>query len=134
MKDIKSYKNPLIEYIRTPKKTVAKIKNTKSGKVPYLTEIGGNPIGVIVAIGPGMVGYSVCNTASKFDYAEIGDVKLIRLAEAPDDFSKEVAFDIALSRAEMSPTERLEFLKETPLKIKKRVDKMVERSYAYYKQ
>ncbi len=104
----------LIHYIRTPKKVRAeidyKLDNHYSTR---LVETGGDPIGVIVAIGKNRVGWSLCCPRDKFD--------------------KEYGQMIAVRRAEAYGTDKERTFRNAPYSIRTDIQKMYERSQKYFK-
>jgi len=78
--------------------------------------IKGKPIGVVIAIAPGVIGWSLCNN--------------------DDVFSKEKAIDLALSRAflaeNMNHEVRNKFYAKIPRSLDKLFAKMDERSQLYF--
>lgn len=76
------------------------------------------PVGVVIAIGPNILGWSLCNKR--------------------DVFTKRMAVEMALNRAKfvttLSNEEKQEYYQITlPQTLKKLGNKMIERSYKYYK-
>lgn len=90
----------------------------KNGKmlVKYKRKRNRVPIATIVAIGPGIVGWSIC--------------------DKHDTFVKSVGIDIAFSRAQdlnrMSRREALEYYLNSPETLKNSIIDMYARSYAYF--
>lgn len=74
-------------------------------------------IGVVVAVGPGIIGWSLCHK--------------------DDVFNKDIALHIALTRANelsaLSYEDRFEILNNIPKKALNILDNMLMRSFAYYK-
>lgn len=76
--------------------------------VNYFRNKNGQPVGCVVAIGPGVVGWSKCNTKK-------------------DRFDKEMAKKIAAGRAEVFSS------KPIPECMNDMFSQMTERSYRYFK-
>lgn len=93
--------------------------NDFNGKVlvEYKRDEHRNPCGVLVSIGPGIIGWSLCSKH--------------------DTFTKRQALNIALSRAskmeKASRTEKTEYYENMPYSLQQLAIKMIERSYAYFK-
>lgn len=132
MLTLKDYKKVLVSYYRKPDKYGAKLITYQSVDtdgspitVPQaiLTYEKGEKKGVLVAIGPGIIGWSLCNTGAGCYW------KL-------DVFDKELGLHIALSRAEavskMSAVERTEYYDTVPSSIQEKFAEMVDRSYKYF--
>ena len=83
----------LVSYLHEPSKLVAKVKYAKESNEPQavLEQVKGNKKGVIVAIGEGILGWSMCNTTS--GWTRLGDF------HEGDRFDKEKGISIALNRA-----------------------------------
>ena len=99
----------LIEYIRKPK--------IKNGLV-----VCNDPIGVVIATGPGIIGWSICNT------------------KAGDKFNKSQGIDIALVRANsswvMDDSSLDNYYHTVPMGygIEEKLEKMIARSITYFKE
>ena len=76
-----------------------------------------------MAIGPGIIGWSLCNTGSGYYWEK-------------DVFDKELGLHIALSRAEavskMPVNERIEYYENVPSSMQEKFAEMVDRSYKYF--
>lgn len=100
---IKDFDKVLISYLRTPSKLTAKVVYNKMGS-PYaeIVKVGGEKIGIVVAIAPDVLGWSLCKTKD-----DCGDA---------DKFDKKRGISIALSRANyasnLSEKERFEYYAE----------------------
>lgn len=103
----------LIHYIRTPKKLTSKITDITDNQIHVNIDVkGGNPVGIIVAVGKNQVGWALCNPVDKYD--------------------KELGKRIAINRAVFGY--RLEdILKETPKRIHQEIKEMFTRSEKYFK-
>ena len=109
--------NYLVEFIKKPvmqpKKCVICGYTTLSPDHKKIQKVG-----VLVSIGYGIIGWSLCHQYDKFD--------------------KDMAIHIAISRAEkaieMSPSERELYYERIPRSIRKKFLKMCERSLKYYSE
>ena len=132
MLTLKDYKKALVSYYRNPDKFGAKLITYQSMDtdgspitIPQavLTYEKGKKKGVLVAIGSGIIGWSLCNTGSEYYWEK-------------DVFDKELGLHIALSRAEavskMSAVERAEYYDTVPSSIQEKFAEMVDRSYKYF--
>ena len=132
MLTLKDYKKVLVSYYRKPDKYDAKLITYQSMNpdgsqitIPQavLTYKKGEKKGVLVAIGPGIIGWSLCNTNAGYYWEK-------------DVFDKELGLHIALSRAEavskMSITEKIEYYENVPSSIQEKFTEMVDRSYKYF--
>ena len=132
MLTLKDYKKTLVSYYRNPDKFGAKLITYQSMDadgspitIPQavLTYEKGKKKGVLVAIGPGIIGWSLCNTGSEYYWEK-------------DVFDKELGLHIALSRAEavskMPVNERIEYYENVPSSMQEKFAEMVDRSYKYF--
>ena len=132
MLTLKDYKKALVSYYRNPDKFGAKLITYQSMDtdgspitIPQavLTYEKGKKKGVLVAIGPGIVGWSLCNTNAGYYWEK-------------DVFDKKLGLHIALSRAEtvskMSGTEKIEYYENVPSSMQEKFAEMVDRSYKYF--
>jgi hypothetical protein len=107
----------LVEYYREKTKNVPVLVQIEEGVFERNSiVIKGRPIGVVVAIAPGVIGWSLCNQ--------------------DDVFSKEKAIDLALNRAflaeNMNEEVRTKFYAKMPRSLDKLFVKMDERSQIYF--
>ena len=129
MLTLKDFKKVLVTYHRDPDTYGAKLVTYQGidtdgnpGTVPQavLTYKKGKKKGVLVAIGPGIVGWSKCNDAW---YSN-------------DIFDKKLGIHIALSRAaalpKMTLVEKSEYYDSVPRSLQNDFAKMVERSFRYF--
>ena len=132
MLTLKDFKKVLVSYYRKPDKYATKLiiyqgidTDGSSIAIPQaiLTYEKGEKKGVLVAIGPGIIGWSLCNTGAGCYW------KL-------DVFDKELGLHIALSRAEavskMSTIEKAEYYENIPSSLQEKFAEMVDRSYKYF--
>lgn len=132
MLTLKDYKKVLVSYYRNPDKFGAKLITYQSMDtdgspitIPQavLTYKKGEKKGVLVAIGPGIIGWSLCNNNAEFYWKR-------------DVFDKELGLHIALSRAEavskMSVNERIEYYENVPSSMQEKFAEMADRSYKYF--
>ena len=132
MLTLKDFKKVLVSYYRKPDKYAAKLiiyqgidTDGSSIAIPQaiLTYEKGEKKGVLVAIGPGIIGWSLCNSGAKY-YWEL------------DVFDKKLGLHIALSRAEaaskMSTIEKAEYYDNVPSSMQESFEEMLNRSYRYF--
>lgn len=107
----------LIKYFRKPDCYKAVIVHKMFGPSARLEFVKGEKRGVIVAIGAGKVGWSLCDKLDKFD--------------------KTVGLEKAIERAEFlitaSDTERALYFANVPRSMTSDVEEMVKRSFDYFK-
>lgn len=104
----------LIKYIRTPKKYIPQVGiNPDGAPYAYFKVVGGDPIGVIVAIDRDRIGWSLCNKKDTFD--------------------KQIGLRIALNRAEFYGTNKSFLLEQIPDSIREEIIEMYTRSEKYFK-
>lgn len=108
----------LVEFLREDDKLVAVLDVNPLGiPMARVEKIRGKKIGVVVAIGDGILGWSLCNSKDEFD--------------------KEKGLSIALSRAHyagsLSIRGREELYQKVPFSMEKLFSKMSERSSRYFK-
>lgn len=133
MLTIKDFEHVLVSYFSKPDKLVAKINMKKDVDgnpvpVPCLEVKKGEKKGVLVAIGPGIIGWSKCNTSEGYNaYGEY---------HYADDFDRARGLDIALGRAQraalLDPTEREMFYSKVPHSMEEAFEEIKGRSYAYF--
>lgn len=103
----------LIKYIRTPKKLKARPFYKMDGPRANLYEVGGDPIGVIVAIGKDQIGWSLCNPLDSYD--------------------RKLGLAIAENRAIDYGINKEKVIKECPMSIRQDIIEMYERAEKYFK-
>lgn len=93
--------------------------NDFNGKVlvEYKRDKNRTPYGVVVAIGPDMVGWSLCNKKDKFTKAEGLHFALYR----------------ALAIKECTVNYKIRAYEDCPTTLRKQFDRMIERSLLYFK-
>ena len=109
----------LIEYLYKTDKLVAKLVSHKfDGIRAEVHKVKGEPYGVVVAIGPSIMGWSLCNKLDKFD--------------------KSKALELAINRAKLISyvdsfdLENL-YTNEVPFTLSDLILKMNDRSIKYFK-
>jgi len=111
----------LVSYLYTPNKLVPKIFYKIWGPTAELETIKGQKRGVVVSIGDGIIGWSLCNIKSGLD---------------GDKFDKAKGIDLALRRAKIASQltygERRSFYQKVPFSIKELFDMMDLRSQKYF--
>ena len=138
MLTVKDFKNKvLISYYRKNDKFDAKVVynvTDESGdtyRIPkaVLNYTRGEIKGIVVAIGPGILGWSLCRTGSSYD-------PIFREIHSGDKFDKKIGLHIALERARiaqsLSHTDRVNFYEKLPSSLEKDFAKMMDRSYTYF--
>lgn len=124
MIELKHFENVLVSYIRTPDKYGAKLYNEiiydEIGESivlkPILTYEKGKKIGIVVAIGPGIIGWSKCMSIDTYD----------------NKLGLHIALKRAMKALTLTYSERIEFIDSAPLSIQEDITKMLERSYKYF--
>lgn len=118
MLKLNDFNKVLVEFLREDDKFIA-VLDTNSLGIPmaHVQKIAGKRIGVVVATGDGILGWSLCNSKDEFD--------------------KEKGLNIALSRAHyagsLSIRGREELYQKVPFSMEKLFNKMLERSSRYFK-
>ena len=118
MLKLNEFNKVLVEFLREDDKFIA-VLDTNSLGIPMarVQKITGKRIGVVVATGDGILGWSLCNSKDEFD--------------------KEKGLSIALSRAHyagsLSIRGREELYQKVPFSMEKLFNKMLERSSRYFK-
>ncbi len=113
MLKLNEFNKVLVEFLREDDKFIA-VLDTNSLGIPmaHVQKITGKRIGVVVATGDGIVGWSLCNSKDEFD--------------------KEKGLSIALSRAHyagsLSIRGREELYQKVPFSMEKLFNKMLENS------
>lgn len=119
MLTLKDFSRVLVSYYKRPNKLVAKVTYPKLSDFASarLELIKGEKKGVLVAIGPGIIGWSLCNNKEP-------------------QFRKDIGLAIALSRAEavskLTLFEREDFYSKVPFTLQYAFDEMMERSFLYF--
>lgn len=107
----------LVQYFRESDKLIPWIEFTPLGPHAVIKLEKGKKLGVVVAIAPGIIGWSLCKKQDKFN--------------------KEKAIHIALGRALVAENsftlEREKFYKNIPFSLRPLADDMKLRSEKYYK-
>lgn len=121
LKTLKDFEKPLVSYIYKPSEIVAYVDWKLNGPIPKLKEIPAEKKGILIAIGAGIVGWSLCKQTNK-DF---------------DVFNKEIGIDLALRKAEIASKlthlQKESFYADVPQSIWEEFELMMERSYKYYK-
>ena len=118
MLKLNEFNKVLVEFLREDDKFIA-VLDTNSLGIPmaYVQKITGKRIGVVVAIGDGVLGWSLCNSK--------------------DEFNKEKGVSIALHRAHyagsLSIRGREEIYQKVPDSLIELFEKVSERSSRYFK-
>ena len=117
MLTLNDFNKVLVEYQREKDKMVPLIENTILGPRAYIDIVRGKRVGVVVAIGDGVLGWSLCNSKDEFD--------------------KEKGLSIALHRAHyagsLSIRGREEIYQKVPDSLIELFEKVNERSSRYFK-
>ena len=137
MLTLKDFPQALITYYRKPNKYTAKVVynevaddfgNLVSIPTAVLDCVRGERKGVLVAIGPGIVGWSMCKEPVLL-------LSPYRFREG-DDFNKALGLHIALTRAikvkAMSTWDKQEFYDSIPTTMQPAFKEMMDRSYKYF--
>lgn len=107
----------LVEYVREEDKKTPILVLTNEGLVNSVMIEKGKVKGMVIAIGDGIIGWSLCNKK--------------------DTFNKEIAIDIAMKRAlvakGLSLKSRSSFYSRLPFSLNEAFNKMEERSEKYFK-
>ena len=118
MLKLNEFNKVLVEFLREDDKFIAVLDTNPLGiPMARVQKITGKRIGVVVATGDGILGWSLCNSKDEFD--------------------KEKGLSIALSRAHyagsLSIRGREELYQKVPFSMEKLFNKMLERSSRYFK-
>ena len=118
MLKLNEFNKVLVEFLREDDKFIAVLDTNPLGiPMTRVQKITGKRIGVVVATGDGILGWSLCNSKDEFD--------------------KEKGLSIALSRAHyagsLSIRGREELYQKVPFSMEKLFNKMLERSSRYFK-
>ena len=141
MLTLKDYKKALVSYYRNPDKFGAKLITYQSMDtdgspitIPQavLTYEKGKKKGVLVAIGPGIIGWSLCNTKEH----DLEIIPGVEITVPGDVFDKEKGLSIALMRADIASTlsskERKSFYQKVPFTLSNLFESVDERSERYF--
>lgn len=119
MLTLKDFGKVLVSYYKRPNKWVAKIEypGLSNFAEARLGLIKGAKKGVLVATGPGIIGWSLCSNKEPH-------------------FKKDIGLAIALSRAitvsKLTLFEREDFYSKVPFTLQYEFDAMMERSFSYF--
>ena len=118
MLKLNEFNKVLVEFLREDDKFIAVLDTNPLGiPMARVQKITGKRIGVVVATGDGILGWSLCNSKDEFD--------------------KEKGLSISLSRAHyagsLSIRGREELYQKVPFSMEKLFNKMLERSSRYFK-
>lgn len=112
-------------------------KNFKNKVIlEYYRDSKGNPQGVVVAIGPGILGWSLCSKLDVFTKKQAINIALNRAVKARNlsDVQKEYeTTDEDGDIIEYTSSERGEFYLTVPDSLIPTWNKITQRSYIYYK-
>lgn len=112
-------------------------KNFKNKVIlEYYRDNKGNPQGVVVAIGPGILGWSLCSKLDFFTKKQAINIALNRAVKARNlsDLQKEYeTTDEDGDIIEYTSSERGEFYLTVPDSLIPTWNKIMQRSYIYYK-
>ena len=116
MLKLKDFSKVLVEYKRTPAKLTSYIEYEDGFPVAKLRYTKGNIKGVVVAIGPNIIGWSLCDKIDKFDM--------------------EFGINLALKRAKIAETlsfrNRGRFYSTIPTTMLEEFKRMDDRSEKYF--
>lgn len=128
MLKLKDFEKVLVSYLKEDDKVVAVVNHKMDGPAAELVTIQGARRGVVVAIAPGIIGWSLCNKKGHYD-------KNFNYHE-PDVFDKAVGIDLALKRAKiaegLNPMARSAFYSKIPFSLDELSDEMFLRSHKYF--
>ena len=134
---LKDFNKVLVSYFyETPDEIVADVEweETEEGLVPVpkLRKVGGKKRGVVVAIGPNILGWSLCNTKEH----DLEIIPGVEITVPGDVFDKEKGLSIALMRADIASTlsskERKSFYQKVPFTLSNLFESVDERSERYF--
>lgn len=121
---LKDFDKTLVGYLYEKDQQIARIGYKMSGPEAYIETIKGKKIGVVIAIGPNVLGWSKCNNKGTWQ-------------QDADTFNKAEGISKALQRADIASTlstrERESFYRKVPFSIQELFNKMNERSEQYFK-
>lgn len=136
MLTLKDFPQALVTYHRKPTKYTSKVvynemkdENGFSYTVPtaVIDRVRGEKKGVLVAIGPGIVGWSMCKEPTRY-FSDLYD--------DGDKFDKAIGMHIAFSRAikakELSTYDREMLYDNVPTTLQPAFAEMVDRSFKYF--
>lgn len=134
MLTLKDFQNVLVSYHKDPDELVAKVDYTtliddEGNPVPraILETVKGEKRGVLVAIGPGIIGWSLCNVKPGWTNG---------IYHEGDKFDKAKGIDLALRRAKIAQSLDLfgktSFYQKVPFTLQEEFDKMIDRSFSYF--
>ena len=144
MLKLKDFLNANLQYYYSTDKIIplVEIKKTKTEGyeiVPKAQRVR-IPKGLVVAIGPGIVGWSMCNDSEKIITIEDPEDKDSVIIESlkGDSFNKELGIHIALNRANYAATigaaQREIYYENVPQTLRKLFNKMMEKSYTKFSE
>lgn len=117
----------LVAYYYEPDQLRSAIKYTENGPEAILEVVKGEKRGVVVSLGEGIFGWSMCKT--KPSYTSRG-------WEDADTFNKEVGLSIALNRANIASAldvdGRASFYEKIPFTLAETFNEMVFRASKYF--
>lgn len=129
MLTLKNFDRVLVSYLYAPDQLIAKVSYKRlNGPEAVLETVRGKRKGVVVALGAGILGWSLCNpkggySSKKGYYA--GDV-----------FDKAKGLDLALKRADiasgLNPVDREAFYDKVPFSVLELFEEMEVRAALYF--
>ncbi len=131
---LKDFDKTLVTYLYEPDKLVAKVQHKLNSEgtglepVAVLETVKGKKKGVIVAIGDGILGWSMCNTKPGWSRKEGW--------HEGDKFDKVKGLDLALKRAQIAkkldPVDRESFYEKVPETLIDMFEEMELRAQKYF--
>ena len=123
MLQLSDFKKVLLAYLKEEDTVKAVVSHKMDGPTAELVTIKGGKRGVVVAIAPGIIGWSLCNTKDTwFNKADV--------------FNKKVGISMALKRAQiaqgLSSEGRASFYQKIPFSIAELAESMHARSFQYF--
>ena len=127
----------LVSYLREDDRLQSAIDYTKPGGPQAVLEVvKGERIGVVVALGAGIFGWSLCNKKEQLIPIIDVDGSVTFVRTAGDTFDKAVGLDKALQRAKIAQSldaeARFSFYKKVPYTLSNLFEEMTERAEIYY--
>lgn len=127
MLTLENFDKVLISYLKEDDKLRAVIDRTGEEPVAKLVTVNGKRRGVVVAVGAGVLGWSLCSSKT-FWVPTLGYVT--------DNFDQEKGLGIALARADFASTldqsERELYYEKVPFSLKEIFEKVKFRSEKYF--
>jgi hypothetical protein len=127
----------LVSYLKEDDRLQSAIDyRCEGGPKAILEVVKGERIGVVVALGAGVFGWSLCNKKDQLVPVAETSGEIVVISVPGDTFDKAIGLDKALQRAKIAQSldaeNRVSFYKKVPYTLSNLFEQMTERAEIYY--